>query len=102
MAFSGIYREVVPGARLVYTQIFEPMPDAGEGVITATFEVHESGTLLTQRELYSIEGSARWRNRVRDGAWNARNAGAIGRAFARARGSRVAGPMMNSFPFRAC
>jgi uncharacterized protein YndB with AHSA1/START domain len=52
MAFSGIYKEVVPGARLVYTQIFEPMPDAGEGVITATFEAHEGGTLLTQRELY--------------------------------------------------
>jgi uncharacterized protein YndB with AHSA1/START domain len=52
MAFSGVYKEVVPGARLVYTQIFEPMPDAGEGVITATFEAHEGGTLLTQRELY--------------------------------------------------
>ena len=28
------------------------MPDTGEGVITATFEAHEGGTLLTQRELY--------------------------------------------------
>ena len=52
MAFSGVYKEVVPGARLVYTQIFEPMRSAGEGLITATFEEREGGTLLTQRELY--------------------------------------------------
>ena len=29
MAFSGVYTEIVPGRRFVYTQIFEPMPDAG-------------------------------------------------------------------------
>ena len=52
MAFSGVYREVVPGVRLVYTQIFEPMREAGEGLITATFEAHAGGTQLTQRELY--------------------------------------------------
>jgi uncharacterized protein YndB with AHSA1/START domain len=52
MAFSGVYKEVVPGARLCYTQIFEPMREAGEGLITATFEAHDGGTRLTQRELY--------------------------------------------------
>jgi uncharacterized protein YndB with AHSA1/START domain len=52
MAFSGVYTEVVPAARLVYTQIFEPMRDAGEGLITATFEPHAGGTLLTQRERF--------------------------------------------------
>jgi uncharacterized protein YndB with AHSA1/START domain len=52
MAFSGVYREVVPGARLCYTQIFEPMREAGEGLITATFEAYDGGTRLTQRELY--------------------------------------------------
>ena len=52
MAFSGEYREIVHGARLVYTQIFEPMREAGVGVITATFEAHEGGTRLVQRELY--------------------------------------------------
>lgn len=52
MAFSGVYRELVPGERAVYTQIFEPMPDAGEGLITATYEPYDGGTLLTQRELY--------------------------------------------------
>jgi uncharacterized protein YndB with AHSA1/START domain len=52
MAFSGTYVEVAPGARLVYTQIFEPMRAAGEGVITATYDVHPEGTLLVQRERY--------------------------------------------------
>jgi len=52
MAFSGTYREVDPGARVVYTQVFEPMAQAGEGVITATYEPHELGTLFTQRELF--------------------------------------------------
>jgi uncharacterized protein YndB with AHSA1/START domain len=52
MAFSGVYQEVVPGARVVYTQIFEPMRDAGEGVVTATFTAHPDGTLLTQHERY--------------------------------------------------
>lgn len=52
MAFSGVYEEVVPGARAVYTQIFEPMPDTGEGLITALYEARDGGTLLVQRELY--------------------------------------------------
>jgi uncharacterized protein YndB with AHSA1/START domain len=52
MAFSGVYTEVVPGARVVYTQIFEAMRAAGEGLITATYQAHPEGTLLVQRELY--------------------------------------------------
>lgn len=52
MAFSGTYREVVPGARVVFTQIFEPMPQAGEGVITSVYEPHELGTLFTQNERF--------------------------------------------------
>jgi uncharacterized protein YndB with AHSA1/START domain len=52
VAFSGVYKEVVPGARVVYTQIFEPMPNTGEGLITATYTAHQGGTLLLQRELY--------------------------------------------------
>lgn len=52
MAFSGVYREVVPASRLVYTQIFEPMREAGEGLITAVFEEHQGFTRLTQSELY--------------------------------------------------
>jgi len=51
-AFSGTYREVIDGKRLVYTQIFEPRVADGEGVITATFEVQGTATRFTQRELY--------------------------------------------------
>jgi uncharacterized protein YndB with AHSA1/START domain len=52
MAFNGVYKEVVKGERVVFTQIFEPMPQAGEGVITSTFEAHPDGTLFTQRERF--------------------------------------------------
>ena len=52
MAFSGRYTEVEPGAKVVYTQLFEPMPQAGEGVITALYEPHELGTLFIQRERF--------------------------------------------------
>jgi uncharacterized protein YndB with AHSA1/START domain len=52
MAFSGVYREVVPGSRVVYTQIFEPTPEAGEGLITSEFQAHDAGTMLVSRELY--------------------------------------------------
>lgn len=52
MAFNGVYREVVAGARVVYTQLFEPMPHTGDGVITATYEPLAGGTLLIQRELF--------------------------------------------------
>ena len=52
-AFSGVFREVEAGARVVYTQIFEPMREAGEGIITATYEATADGfTLFTQRELF--------------------------------------------------
>ena len=52
MAFSGTYNEVVPFSRLVYTQIFEPMPEAGEGTITTTFEAQGAKTLVVSRELF--------------------------------------------------
>lgn len=52
MAFSGVYKEFDRPTRVVYTQIFEPMPQAGEGLITVTYEVHPEGTLYTQREQF--------------------------------------------------
>jgi uncharacterized protein YndB with AHSA1/START domain len=52
ITLSGVYRELVHGERLVYTQIFEPMREAGEGLITATFEAVDGDTRWTQRELY--------------------------------------------------
>jgi uncharacterized protein YndB with AHSA1/START domain len=52
MAFSGVFTEVSPVTRLVYTQIFEPMPNTGEGLITMTLAESGGVTLFTQRELY--------------------------------------------------
>jgi uncharacterized protein YndB with AHSA1/START domain len=52
MAFSGEYKEFERPHRVVYTQVFEPMPQAGEGLITVTYEPHPEGTLYTQRELF--------------------------------------------------
>lgn len=52
MAFTGVYQEVEPGARVVYTQIFEPMRDAGAGIITSTYEAAPGGTLFTSRERF--------------------------------------------------
>lgn len=37
VAFSGEYREIVPGERVVSTEAFEAMPEAGYTVNTATF-----------------------------------------------------------------
>ncbi|HEU5050575.1 MAG TPA: SRPBCC family protein [Gemmatimonadales bacterium] len=37
VGFHGVYREVVPNERLVYTEVFEGMPDAG-AVTTMTFD----------------------------------------------------------------
>src|SRR5580704_9391481 len=36
--FSGRYIEVNPPSRLVLTQLYERIPDAGEAVVTVTFE----------------------------------------------------------------
>lgn len=52
MAFSGEYREVTPYTKLVYTQVFEPMADAGAVVATVTFEEVNGQTKLTSRERY--------------------------------------------------
>lgn len=52
-AFSGVYGEVTPHVRLVYTQIFEPMAHAGEASITVTFEDAAGGsTRMVSTEVY--------------------------------------------------
>jgi uncharacterized protein YndB with AHSA1/START domain len=51
-AFSGKYTEVTPPTRLVYTQIFEPMREAGEVVITVSFDERGGKTHLVAHELY--------------------------------------------------
>jgi uncharacterized protein YndB with AHSA1/START domain len=50
--FSGRYKEVNPPVRLVLTQVYERLRNAGEGVITATFEESEGRTRLTLHQLY--------------------------------------------------
>ena len=45
VAFRGRYREIVPGERLVYTEVFEPRPDA-EALTTVTFTAVECRTTL--------------------------------------------------------
>lgn len=57
MAFSGTYTEVEPTARLVSTQLFEPMPAAGEAIVTATFEVQGDRTRLVVHQLYPSKRS---------------------------------------------
>jgi uncharacterized protein YndB with AHSA1/START domain len=50
--FSGSYTEVTPPDRLALTQLYERFPDAGEAIVTATFEESEGGMILTLRQLY--------------------------------------------------
>ena len=51
--FSGEYTEIAEPTRLVYTQIFEPMAEAGHVLITINFEAKPGGkTFMTSREVY--------------------------------------------------
>ena len=46
VGFHGEYREIVPSERLVYTEVYEGMPD-GEAVDTVTLTEEGGRTLLT-------------------------------------------------------
>lgn len=52
MPFSGRYIAFEPHARLVYTQVFEPMRQLGEIVTEAIFEDLDGRTRITLRETY--------------------------------------------------
>ncbi len=45
VAFHGEYREIIPGERIVSTEIYEGMPDA-EAVVTTTFTEKDERTTL--------------------------------------------------------
>jgi uncharacterized protein YndB with AHSA1/START domain len=45
-AFYGVYREVAPPERLVFTEVFDAFPDT-ESVVTAVFSEEGGGTRLT-------------------------------------------------------
>jgi uncharacterized protein YndB with AHSA1/START domain len=50
-AFYGIYREIAPPERLVYTENFEPFPDA-ESIVTQVLTEEGGRTRLTVTSLY--------------------------------------------------
>jgi uncharacterized protein YndB with AHSA1/START domain len=53
--FYGVYREVAPPGRVVFTEIFEPFPDA-ESTVTAILTEENGKTRLTATALYpSVE-----------------------------------------------
>lgn len=55
MGMHGVYREVVPGERLVYTEIFDaPYFEemGGETLNTLTFEARDGKTMVTSTVLY--------------------------------------------------
>jgi uncharacterized protein YndB with AHSA1/START domain len=51
VAFYGVYREVAPPGRVVFTEIFEQFPDA-ESVVTAMLTEENGKTRLTATVLY--------------------------------------------------
>ncbi|MDQ0391785.1 SRPBCC domain-containing protein [Labrys monachus] len=59
--FSGHYLEVDAPSRLVLTQVYERMADAGEAVVTVIFEESQGTTRLTLHQLFpsreALEGA---------------------------------------------
>jgi uncharacterized protein YndB with AHSA1/START domain len=49
--FYGVYREVTPPERIVFTEIYEPFPDA-ESVVTAVLTEENGKTRLTANVVY--------------------------------------------------
>lgn len=52
VVFLGTYKELTPHSRIVFTQVFEPMADAGHAVITITLEDVGGKTRFVSREVY--------------------------------------------------
>jgi uncharacterized protein YndB with AHSA1/START domain len=52
MGMGGVYREVVPGERIVSTEVFDEAWYPGEAVGTITFEERGGRTLIKQTVLY--------------------------------------------------
>jgi uncharacterized protein YndB with AHSA1/START domain len=51
VAFYGVYREIAPPGRLVFTEIFEQYPDT-ESIVTAVFADENGKTRLTVTVMY--------------------------------------------------
>jgi uncharacterized protein YndB with AHSA1/START domain len=50
-AFHGVYREITPPDRIVFTEIYEPFPDS-ESVVTGVYTEEHGKTRLTVTALY--------------------------------------------------
>jgi uncharacterized protein YndB with AHSA1/START domain len=61
MGMSGVFREIAPPDRLVFTEIWDEDWTGGEALNTITFTEHAGKTTLTQTVLYSSRAA-------RDGA----------------------------------
>ena len=53
----GVYREIVPAERIVWTSAFEDVPGS-EVLTTVTFDEHDGKTKLTVHQTYSFESDA--------------------------------------------
>ena len=53
----GVYREIVPAERIVWTSAFEDVPGS-EVLTTVTFADHDGKTKLTVHQTYSFESDA--------------------------------------------
>jgi uncharacterized protein YndB with AHSA1/START domain len=53
MGMSGVYREIAPPERLVFTEVWDKDWTGGEALVTITFAEHAGKTTLTQTVLYS-------------------------------------------------
>lgn len=52
--FHGVYKEITPPERLVFTEIYDPFPDA-ESVVTSTFAEENGKTRLTVTATYPAQ-----------------------------------------------
>jgi uncharacterized protein YndB with AHSA1/START domain len=53
MGMSGVYREISPTERLVFTEVWDKDWTGGEALVTIVFAEHARKTTLTQMVLYS-------------------------------------------------
>jgi uncharacterized protein YndB with AHSA1/START domain len=53
MGMSGVYREIAPSQRLVFTEVWDEDWTGGEALVTITFAEHAGKTTLTQTVRYS-------------------------------------------------
>jgi uncharacterized protein YndB with AHSA1/START domain len=51
-AFHGVYREIAPPDRVVFTEVFEPFPDEEASVVTAVLTEENGKTRLTVTCVY--------------------------------------------------